>query len=196
MAAKAVSGKTVGTSGTPGSENLCAQGDHVDTGTGDIPETFVTDDQPIRHALAAYQAAVLAKDVDAFVAIYADDAQIFELWGTWAHDLASWREMAQGWFAFLGDERSVVEARDIRTQVSSYMALLTATLTYRAVDAAGDDLRSLDNRLSWVLRRRGDRWQVTHEHTSVPITHEGGTGIFRRPARLDSTDIETSTRPA
>ena len=41
------------------------------------------DDHPIRQALAAYQAAVLAKDVDAFVAIYADDARIFELWGRW-----------------------------------------------------------------------------------------------------------------
>ena len=78
-------------------------------------------DQPLRAALAAYQAAVLAKDVDAFVAIYADDARIFELWGQWEHDIASWREMAKGWFAFLGDERSVVTAHDVRTQVSADM---------------------------------------------------------------------------
>ena len=71
-------------------------------------------DQPLRAALAAYQAAVLAKDVEAFVSIYADDARIFELWGTWEHDIASWREMATGWFAFLGDERSVVEPHDVR----------------------------------------------------------------------------------
>ena len=139
-------------------------------------------DQPVRQALAAYQAAVLAKDVDAFVAIYADDARIFELWGTWEHDIASWREMAKGWFAFLGDERSVVEAHDVRTQVSGDMALLTASLTYRAVDASGQALRSLDNRLSWVLRERGGRWFVVHEHTSVPLAHDGGKGIFKRPA--------------
>ena len=137
---------------------------------------------PIRDALAAYQAAVLAKDVAAFVAIYADDAQIFELWGAWQHDIASWREMAQGWFAFLGDERSVVEAHGVRTQVSGDMALLTASLTYRAVDASGTELRSLDNRLSWVLRERGGRWLVVHEHTSVPLAHDGGKGIFKRPA--------------
>ena len=137
---------------------------------------------PIRDALAAYQAAVLAKDVAAFVAIYADDARIFELWGTWEHDIASWREMAQGWFAFLGDERSVVEAHDVRTQVSGDMALLTASLTYRAVDAGGQELRSLDNRLSWVLRERGGRWMVVHEHTSVPLAHDGGKGILKRPA--------------
>ena len=139
-------------------------------------------DSSVRQCLAAYAAAVLAKDVDAFVAIYADDARIFELWGAWEHDIASWREMATGWFAFLGDERSVVEAHDLRTQVSGDMALLTASLTYRAVDAGGNALRSLDNRLSWVLRERGGRWRVVHEHTSVPLAHDGGKGIFKRPA--------------
>ena len=142
----------------------------------------MTDDQPIRQALAAYQSAVLAKDVDAFVAIYAEDARIFELWGTWEHDIASWREMAKGWFAFLGDGSSVVEAAEVRSSVSGDMAMLTAFLTYRGFDAAGAEQRSLDNRLSWVLRQRGGRWQVVHEHTSVPIAHEDGKGIFKRPA--------------
>jgi uncharacterized protein (TIGR02246 family) len=125
---------------------------------------------------------VLAKDVEAFVALYAEDARIFELWGTWEHDIASWREMAKGWFAFLGDQRSVVTAHDVRTQVSGDMAMLTASLTYTAVDAGGQDLRSLDNRLSWVLRERGGRWRVVHEHTSVPLAHEDGKGIVKRPA--------------
>ena len=142
----------------------------------------MTDDQPIRQALAAYQSAVLAKDVDAFVAIYAEDVQVFELWGTWVHDIASWREMAKGWFAFLGEQRSVVEAHDVRTQVSGDMALLTASLTYRAVDKVGTPLRSLDNRLSWILRLRGGRWLVVHEHTSAPLAHEDGKGILKRPA--------------
>src|ERR1700756_3455592 len=107
-------------------------------------------DPSVHQCLAAYRAAVLAKDVDAFVAIYAPDARIFELWGTWEHDIASWREMAKGWFAFLGDQRAVVEQHDVRIQASDDMALLTASLTYRGVDASGQELRSLDNRLSWV----------------------------------------------
>ena len=140
-------------------------------------------DRSIRAALAAYEAAVLAKDVEAFVAIYAEDARIFELWGTWEHDIASWREMAKGWFAFLGDQRSVVTAHDVRTQVSGDMAMLSASLTYAAIDAGGQPLRSLDNRLTWVLRQRDGRWQVVHEHTSVPLAHEDGKGIFKRPAK-------------
>jgi ketosteroid isomerase-like protein len=62
------------------------------------------------------------------------------------------------------------------------MALLTAFLTYRGVDADAQEQRSIDNRLSWVLRQRGGRWQVVHEHTSVPIAHADGKGIFKRPA--------------
>ena len=138
-------------------------------------------DPPLRDLLAGYQAAVLAKDVDAFVALYADDVLIYELWGTWTHDIVSWRAMAKGWFEFLGDQRSVVEANDVNITVSGDMALLTAFLTYRAVDASGQELRSLDNRLSWVARQRGGRWQVVHEHTSVPIAHADGKGLFKRP---------------
>jgi uncharacterized protein (TIGR02246 family) len=138
-------------------------------------------DQPIRQLLAGYQAAVYAKDVDAFVALYADDALIYELWGTWTHDIASWRAMAKGWFEFLGDQRSVVEAHEVKVTVSGDMALLTAFLTYRGVDADGKELRSLDNRLSWVTRQRGGRWQVVHEHTSVPIAHADSKGLFKRP---------------
>ena len=138
-------------------------------------------DSPIRHLLAGYQAAVLAKDVEAFIALYAEDALIYELWGTWTHDIASWRAMARGWFEFLGDQNSVVEANEVKTTVSGDMALLTAYLTYRAVDASGQELRSLDNRLSWVARQRGGRWQVVHEHTSVPIAHADGKGIFKKP---------------
>jgi uncharacterized protein (TIGR02246 family) len=143
----------------------------------------VTDDhRPIRQLLADYAAAVLAKDVEAFVALYADDALIYELWAQWTHDLASWRAMATGWFAFLGEERAIVEPADVKCSVSGDMAMLTASLTYRAVEAGGKELRSLDNRLTWVLRQRGGRWQVVHEHTSVPIAHETGKGIFKRPA--------------
>jgi uncharacterized protein (TIGR02246 family) len=142
----------------------------------------IDSDRPIRQLLADYAAAVLAKDVEAFVALYADDVQIFELWANWTHDLASWREMAKGWFAFLGEERSVVEAADVRVRCAGDMAMLTAALTYRAVDPSGKELRSLDNRLSWVLREVGGRWQVVHEHTSVPIAHEDAKGIFKRPA--------------
>ena len=139
-------------------------------------------DRPVRQILAAYQAAVLAKDVDAFVALFADDVHVFDIWGPWSQQgIAGWREMATGWFGSLGDERVVVEADDVRTRVAGDIATLTAFLTFRAVDAQGHALRSLDNRLSWVLRRQAGCWKVAQEHTSIPIDSATGKGRFKRP---------------
>ena len=100
-------------------------------------------DRPIHQTLAAYRAAILAKDVEAFAALFADD---------------------------------------VRTGVSGDMATLTAFLTFRAIDATGKELRSLNNRLSWVLREQAGRWKVVQEHTSIPIDGATGKGIFKRLA--------------
>ena len=140
-------------------------------------------DRPVHQVLAAYQAAVLAKDVDTFVALFADDVHVFDLWGPWSQQgIARWREMATGWFGSLGDERVVVEADDVRTTVSGDMATLTAFLTFRAMAADGRELRSMNNRLSWVLREQAGRWKVVQEHTSIPIDGATGKGLFKRQA--------------
>ena len=139
--------------------------------------------RPVHQMLAAYQAAVLARDVEAFVALFADDVHIFDMWGQWSHDgIAAWRAMATGWFGSLGDERVVVEADDVRTTVSGDMATLTAFLTFRAMAADGRELRSMNNRLSWVLREQAGRWKVVQEHTSIPIDGATGKGLFKRQA--------------
>jgi uncharacterized protein (TIGR02246 family) len=140
-------------------------------------------DRPIRQTLAAYQAAVLAKDVEAFAALFADDVVVFDMWGPWSQEgIAAWRAMVAGWFGSLGEERVVVEADEVRTSVAGDMATLTAFLTFRAIDANGSELRSLNNRLSWVLREQAGRWKVVQEHTSIPIDGATGKGIFKRQA--------------
>jgi uncharacterized protein (TIGR02246 family) len=140
-------------------------------------------DRPIHQTLAAYRAAILAKDVEAFVALFTDDVQVFDMWGPWSQEgIATWRDTAAGWFGSLGEERVVVEADDVRTSVSGDMATLTAFLTFRAIDATGKELRSLNNRLSWVLREQAGRWKVVQEHTSIPIDGATGKGIFKRLA--------------
>jgi uncharacterized protein (TIGR02246 family) len=140
-------------------------------------------DRPIHQTLAAYRAAILAKDVEAFVALFADDVHVFDMWGPWSQEgIAAWRDMAAGWLGSLGEERVAVEADDVRTSVSGDMATLTAFLTFRAIDATGKELRSLNNRLSWVLREQAGRWKVVQEHTSIPIDGATGKGVFKRLA--------------
>jgi uncharacterized protein (TIGR02246 family) len=120
--------------------------------------------------LESYREAVYAKDVDAFVAIFADDVRVFDMWGTWSHDgIESWREMAVGWFGSLGDELVRVEFDDVQTTVGDDTAVLSAFVTFAGLSAGGDELRSMNNRLTWGLRKTGGTWKVVHEHTSAPV---------------------------
>ena len=142
---------------------------------------MTTADAPILQMLAAYQGAVHAKDVDAFCALFADDLRVFDLWGRWSHEgLPAWRTMAAGWFGSLGDERVVVAFDDVRTRVSGDMATAHAFVKFSAVSAAGATLRSLDNRLTWVLQRQDGAWKVIHEHTSAPVDGATGKAMFGR----------------
>ena len=133
--------------------------------------------------LQAYQAAVLARDADAFLALYAPDARVFDTWGVWCYEgVAARRAAIDGWFSSLGDERVQVTFEDVRVDTSpgADLALLSATGRFAAVSPAGAELRSMQNRLSWGLRRQGGGWRILHEHTSVPIGFGDLQGILQR----------------
>jgi uncharacterized protein (TIGR02246 family) len=132
--------------------------------------------------LDAYAAAVRAKDVEAFLALYADDTRNFDLWNVWSYDgKDAVRGMVEEWFGSLGDDEQVaVEFDDVRSHVGDDVAALSAFAKYAAVGADGSEIRSLNNRLSWILRRQDDgAWKIVHEHTSAPAG-EGGKVQLRR----------------
>jgi len=136
---------------------------------------------PVHLALDAYKAAVHAKDVAAFAALYDTNVRVFDLWGTWRYEgLAAWREMAQGWFGSLGSERVVVEFDEVVATVTPELAVGHAFVTYRAVDSEGAELRALNNRLTLVLQRREGGWKIVHEHTSGPVDHETAKVMLKR----------------
>lgn len=127
---------------------------------------------PVIHMINSYKEAVLTKNIEAFCALYDADIHIFDMWGRWSmRGIEAWRNMASGWFATLGTERVIVEARAIESVVTGDMALGHAFFTYTAVSDQGETLRSLDNRITIVLKRSGESWKVIHEHTSAPIDH-------------------------
>lgn len=138
-------------------------------------------DSAVRQVLEGYKAAVFAKDVDAFIALYDADLQVFDMWGQWSHrGLAAWRAMAAEWFGSLGTERVVVDFSEVHTVVSPDLAVAYAFVTYMAVGADGATLRSLDNRMTLALRPQGGAWKIVHEHTSAPIDGETTKAIFKR----------------
>ena len=136
---------------------------------------------PVHEALARYSAAAYEKDVDAFVSLYSADLHVFDMWNSWElRGIDAWRAMAAGWFSSLGDERVVVKATDVVATVNGELAMGHATLTYTAISADGQELRSLDNRITLAMRRVGDAWKIFHEHTSGPIDHKTMKGVIKR----------------
>jgi uncharacterized protein (TIGR02246 family) len=132
--------------------------------------------------LEAYAAAVGARDADAFVNLYADDVRSFDLWEQWSYDgKDALRAMVAGWFGSLPDDETVeVSFDDVRTQSGEDVAAVSAFTTFAAVTPTGERLRSMNNRLTWVLRKDADgAWKIAHEHTSAPAG-EGGKVQLQR----------------
>jgi len=131
--------------------------------------------------LDAYVAAVRAKDVDAFLGLYADDVRNFDLWSVWSYDgKDALRGMVEEWFGSLGDDVVAVEFDEVRTQAGDDVGAVSAFLTFRGLSAEGEELRSMNNRLTWVLRKDGDgTWKIVHEHTSAPAGDEGKVQLRR-----------------
>ena len=129
----------------------------------------------------AYRAAIFAKDVGAFVALYAEDVRIFELWETWSHSsVESWRAMAVEWFDGLGEDHVVVEMAGAKIHAEPGLVIAHAFLTYRGVSAIGLERRAMTNRLTWVLQPVDGEWKIVHEHTSAPVSHETLKVILKR----------------
>lgn len=137
---------------------------------------------PFDDFLAAYAAAVRARDVEAFVALYDPALHVFDMWQVAPMaGLAPWRSMAEAWFGGLGGETVVVTWRQADAQVHGDLATGHAILTFAAHAPDGQLLRQLDNRLSVAMRRGPEGWRVFHEHTSAPIAHESLQAILQLP---------------
>ncbi len=141
-------------------------------------------DGAIEQMLAEYAAAVRAKDVDRFLALYADDVRVFDMWGSWSYDGAeAWRGMATEWFASLGKEQVAVEFESVKTVVGENVAIAEAFVTYKGLSATGQELRAMNNRLTWGLTKTGgEGWRVVHEHSSAPLDFKTGKVQLQRAA--------------
>jgi len=136
----------------------------------------------MKEVLEAYAAAVRAKDVDGFLGLYADDVRSFDLWELWSYDgKDALRGMVADWFGSLPDDEVVdVQFEEVRAQTGKDVAAVSAFTTFRALSPDGEELRSMNNRLTWVLRKEPDgAWKIAHEHTSAPAG-DGGQVQLRR----------------
>ncbi|HEY6874721.1 MAG TPA: nuclear transport factor 2 family protein [Candidatus Dormibacteraeota bacterium] len=142
----------------------------------------MSDRKKVEEMLDRYRTAVYDKDLDAFIGLYDENARVYDLWGRWMYSSASeWRKPAEEWFASLGTDRSSPEFHDVQIDAGDNIAAVHAFITYRGQSAEGTELRSMDNRITWVLRKNSDgAWKIVHEHTSAPADFDTGKVTLKR----------------
>ena len=135
----------------------------------------------VEHVLEGYRAAVLEQHVDRFMNLYDPEARVFDTWGVWSYEnAAARRKTIEDWFGSLGSETVQVTFDDVQVTAGPALAVISATGTYAAFSADGEELRSMQNRFTWALQRDGSAWKIVHEHTSVPIGFNDLKGVLQR----------------
>lgn len=138
-------------------------------------------ERQIHRVIGAYGAAIFARDAEAFMRLYHPTVRVFDAWGVWLYeDETSWRRAVEGWFTSLGSERVRVSFTEVQTMTEQALATVSAIITYAAESAQGEPLRSMQNRITWVLRETGHVFRIVHEHTSAPIGFEDSKAILAR----------------
>lgn len=138
----------------------------------------------VMRALETYKSAVLAKDVETLLYLYDPDVRVFDTWGIWSYEgAAAWRVAIEGWFSSLRDDKCRVTFDDVRVIDATGFAAMSAVATYTGMTVQGEDIRSMQNRFSWVLKTSGHVLRVVHEHTSVPVGFEDAKAILHRDGK-------------
>ena len=138
-------------------------------------------EKQVLRALDTYKSAVLAKNAETFMHLYDPEVRVFDAWGVWSYEgAAAWRIAVEGWFSSLRDETVRVSFEGVKIVSEPGFASMSAFATYTAISAQGQELRAMQNRISWMLRTRGHVLRVVHEHTSAPIDHATTKAILHR----------------
>ena len=138
-------------------------------------------EKEVRRVIGSYEAAVFARDVEAFMRLYHPAVRVFDTWGVWLYEGApSWQIAVEGWFASLGSERVKVRFAEVQITGEQALATVSAIVTYAAESVEGEPLRSMQNRITWVLRESGHVFRIVHEHTSAPIGFADSKAILAR----------------
>lgn len=127
---------------------------------------------------ARYAEAVVDKNADAFLALYADDVIVFDAWNVWAfRGRDEWKKAVDTWFNSLEAGKMQVTFDELTIEEGEALAYATAIVYYAWFDRQSKMQGEMINRMSSCLRRSEDSWQIVHEHTSVPVDMSSGKGM-------------------
>jgi ketosteroid isomerase-like protein len=141
-------------------------------------------EKQVLRSIDTYKSAVLAKDAVTLMHLYDPDVRVFDTWGTWSYEgAAAWRIAVEGWLSSLGTETVKVTFEDVQIAGANGFGSMSAIVTYAGISAQGQELRAMQNRMSWVLRTSGHVLRIIHEHTSAPVGFEDAKAILQRASK-------------
>lgn len=134
---------------------------------------MLSTEQQVRRNLETYRLAVLTKNVETLLQLYAPDARVFDAWGSVSHEGSSvWRVAVEAWFSSLGSETCKVTFDDVLIAGDPDFAAMSAIVIYAAVSSQGQEIRAQQCRISWVLKISDNVLRIVHEHASVRVGFE------------------------
>ncbi|MEV6488323.1 nuclear transport factor 2 family protein [Actinoplanes sp. NPDC051633] len=117
--------------------------------------------------------AIRAKDPKAMTAGYAPGAVIYNLAPPLRQlDDARDPQPAEQWLATFESQMNL-EIRDLEITEEGDLAYATAIEGLSATPKGSTESFTLWYRVTYALRRIDGRWQITHEHQSVPFEMDG-----------------------
>jgi ketosteroid isomerase-like protein len=132
---------------------------------------------------ASYISAVYKRDSEAFVRLYDPAVRVFDAWGAWEYiGTEPWRRALEGLFTAHEDETVKVTFTDTECHGTLGSAFASTMVKYAWISADGEEVRSMEHRLTWGLRTTGDVLRILHEHTSYPVGFEDMKAILQRKA--------------
>jgi ketosteroid isomerase-like protein len=141
------------------------------------PETTKTDNEDqVRHFIADLATAICAKDIEAIMSHYAPNAIIFNVKPPFQTiGAAPWRQTWVTSLAHFPDSFGI-ETRDPKVVASGDMALVHWLWHFTGMvdDNAATQTWLRD---TVVCKKDQGRWQIVHEHCSVPFNPETGKAV-------------------
>ncbi len=134
---------------------------------------MTNDEKQIRDLVEAKAAALRAKDPNGMTAAYAEHVVLYDLAPPLRQsaDALGTAEVERWLATFTGPMDC--ELRDLEVTVGGDVAFCTGLKRLTATPAGTDEPFDLWHRVTLGLRKVDGRWQIVHEHESVPFEMDG-----------------------
>lgn len=138
--------------------------------------------QTVTGVFSLYKEATHEKNVEKFLSFHAEDVHLYDCWGSWEiTGMSNWSEVVKEWFSELNDAGEYLQVEFYHTKVeeSDTVAFVHSDVLFAAYnEQSREKLRQITNRFTFGMRKTGEYWYITHQHSSLPIDIQNGKGMF------------------